>query len=690
MAERILRVTGRLGLHARAAANLVRVANRFQSNISLHRLDNSVEADAKSILSILMLAASQGTELRLVAVGADEQPALDAVFELFARDFEEPKLDQRRETQAKEEIRCKGLGVSEGVVIGRVLRLQDGTRDVYRAEIAETEIERERRRFRAAVRLSRRQLEAIKERAEKELGRGHAYIFDAHLLFLEDAKLTRDVEDYIVKERANAEWAAKVVGDRLLSIYMQINDEYLRERGSDIEDVIQRLLTNLSGEGRARPTLSEDAVIVAQDLLPSTIAELDINHVRAIATDAGGWTSHMAIIARGLGLTAVVGLRDFYHRTRTGDQIIVDAQRGEVVLNPLASTVERYEFSAHVSSRSPDVLTMRATGPVITSNGVVVSLRANVELPAEFEAVNTFGACGVGLFRSEFLLSLPGLLLSEDEQFEAYRALALTAGADGAIIRLFDLGGETGFELSDRRERNPALGLRAIRFALKNERVMRAQVRAILRAAQFGKLGIVIPMVADVGDVRRAKQIIAAEQTALASEGLESLDVKIGAMIEIPSAVLTADKIAAEVDFFELGTNDLVQYTLAVDRGNDHVADWFRTLHPAVLFGINHTLQVALEAGIPAIVCGEMASTPAYAVLLAGMGAVDLSMTPAAIPRVRSALAQIDTTEAASLFKKCLDCAVADEVEEIVRTEFRERWPEVFPPKALPAKPGED
>ena len=687
VAERALWVTGRLGLHARAAANLVRVANQFQSDITLKRLDNSVEADAKSILSILMLAASRGTELRVLAAGPDEEAAVESVYDLFVRNFDERVLTESRQTDTKEEIRRKGLGVSEGVVIGRVLRLQDGTRDVYRAEIEESELERERRRFRAAVRLSRRQLEAIKERAEKELGRGHAYIFDAHLLFLEDAKLTRDVEEYIVKEHANAEWAAKVVGDRLLSIYMQINDEYLRERGSDIEDVIQRLLTNLSGEVRGHPNLSDDSVIVAQDLLPSTIAELDLNHVKAIATDAGGWTSHMAIIARGLGLTAVVGLRNFYHRTRTGDQIIVDAQRGEVILNPLAASIERYEFTVHSSSDASRSSSSNVSGPVTTTNGVDISLRANIELPTEFESVRRFGACGVGLFRSEFLLSRPGMLLSEDDQFGSYRSLAEAAGADGAIIRLFDLGSETGYELSDRSERNPALGLRAIRFGLKNDEVMRTQVRAILRATNFGKLSLVIPMVADVVDVRRARKIILEERELLQKEGIEYVEPEIGAMIEIPSAVLTADKIAPEVNFFELGTNDLVQYTLAVDRGNDDVSDWFRTLHPAVLFGINRTLKAAKDASIPAIVCGEMASTPAYAVLLAGMGAVDLSMTPAAIPRVRSTLEQIDTTEAAELASRCLECASADEVEAIVRVEFRNRWPELFPPKALPREP---
>src|SRR6185369_10063628 len=357
--------------HARAAANLVRVASKFQSNLTLQRLDgNGEEADAKSILSILTLAASRGTALRVVASGVDEHEALDAVVGLFSRDFDETEKPGADLPPVTQEFRCKGLGVSDGIVIGRVLRLQEGTRDVYRAVIDEADLERERRRFRAAVRLSRRQLEAIKDRAEKELGRGHAYIFDAHLLFLEDAKLTRDVEDYIVKQRSNAEWAAKVVGDRLLSIYTQINDEYLRERGSDIEDVIQRLLANLTGEGPKYPNLSEDAVIVARDLLPSTIAELDLNHVRAIATDTGGWTSHMAIIARGLGLTAVVGLRDFYRRTRTGDQISVNARRGEVILHPEQTTVADYEFTPPAPDAAATAVGVVESGPVTTRDGV--------------------------------------------------------------------------------------------------------------------------------------------------------------------------------------------------------------------------------------------------------------------------------------------------------------------------------
>ena len=684
MAERRLQVTSRLGLHARAAANLVRVASKFKSSLTLQRLDGNAEADAKSILSILTLAASRGTDLRIVASGVDEQEALDAVVSLFSRDFDETEKSDGAEqfSRATQELRCKGLGVSDSIVIGRVLRLQEGTRDVYRAEIAEADLERERRRFRAAVRLSRRQLEAIKDRAEKELGRGHAYIFDAHLLFLEDAKLTRDVEDYIVKQHSNAEWATKVVGDRLLSIYTQINDEYLRERGSDIEDVIQRLLANLTGESPKYPNLSEDAVIVSPDLLPSTIAELNLNHVKAIATDAGGWTSHMAIIARGLGLTAVVGLRDLYQRTRTGDQIIVDARRGEVILHPTVSTIEQYQ--ATNQSPGPGSEAGNAeSGPVVTRDGVRISLRANVELPTEFQAVNDFGACGVGLFRSEFLLSRPGMMSSEEQQYEVYKSLAQATGEYGAIVRLFDVGGEIGSDLKE-RERNPALGLRAVRFGLRNKEIMRTQVRAILRAASAGQLSLVIPMVADVGDVRLAKRVIEEEMERLTKEQKDFSEVRIGVMIEVPSAVLTAEKIASEVNFFELGTNDLVQYTLAVDRGNDKVSEWFRTLHPAVLYGITRTLQAAREASIPVIVCGEMASTPAYAVLLLGLGAIDLSMIPALIPRVRGVLSQISVDEAREVALRCLNAATADEVEELVRNEFRSRWPELFPPNTLP------
>ena len=583
-----------------------------------------------------------------------------------------------------EEIHWQGLGVSEGIVIGRVLRMHSGTRYVYRARIDEADIERELRRFRAAVRLGARQLQKIKERAEVQLGKDHAYIFDAHLLLLEDKKLIRDVEAYIVEERANAEWALKVVGDQLLSVYSEIKDEYLRERGSDIDDVVQRLLVALSGERPPHRNLSHDAVIVSQDLLPSAVAELDLNFARAIATDAGGWTSHTAIIARALGIPAVVGLRDFYRRARTGDSIIIDSSNNEVILNPSPATTEHYRHEADRLSQRGRTEALAERGPARTTDGIEIILRANVELPTEFAGVTRYGAMGIGLYRSEFLLSPRAGLITEDQQYAAYADVARVAGEAGAIVRLFDLGGERNPESWDGQQ-NPALGLRAIRFGLRQQEVMREQMRAILRAAAEGKLDIVLPMVTDVDDVRRARAILQEEEAGLQQRSVPFGRVRVGAMIEIPAAVLTADKIARVVDFFELGTNDLVQYTLAVDRGNDQVAEWFRTLHPAVLQEIEHSLRAAREAGIQAIVCGEMASTPAYAVLLVGFGATDLSMTPASIPRVRHALNNIDSNAAREICLDCLQCEAAEEVETLVRKRFLAKWPQVFSVRNLPA-----
>ena len=586
---------------------------------------------------------------------------------------------------SKREERLHGLSASDGVVVGRVLRLHNGTRQVYRATLDEAEVERETRRLRAAVRLARRQLLTIKRRAEKELGAEHAYIFDAHLLMVEDHKLLEEVENFIRSERANAEWAIKVAADRILAIYAEVKDNYLRERGSDIEDVMQRILTALSGEEPRHRQLMEDAVIVAEDLLPSTVAELDFNHTRAIATDTGGWTSHTAIIARALGIPAVVGLRDLYRRARTGDEIALDATAGDVVLHPSAATIKRYQAMAAKAAIPSDKAARDGQQPLRTLDGIEIILRANVELPVEYEGVHKFGARGIGLYRSEFLLTQHGAEMpAEDEQCEAYTEIAKLVGEEGATIRLFDLGGDKIGGTVTETERNPALGLRAIRYSLQREEVLRTQVRAILCAAARGHLSIVLPMISDVTDVRRARRIIDEERAQLEKENRAVGPVKIGAMIEVPSAVWMAGKIAREVDFFSLGTNDLVQYLLAVDRGNEAVADWFRSLHPAVLQSISQTLTAARQNQIPAVVCGEMAATPAYVILLIGLGATELSMTASSIPRIHRTVAGITYVDAQAIALKCLECETADDVEALVRDHFAAQWPHLFPPEALP------
>ncbi len=595
----------------------------------------------------------------------------------------------------KAEERWRGVAVSEGSTVGRVLRIHsDARQQVYRAALEESEVEHEVDRFRAAMRLARRQLRGLKRRAELALGAEHAYIFEAHLLMLQDRKLRDDVEGYVRRGRVNAEWAVKVVADHILAVYAEVEDGYLRERSADVEDVMQRILVALSGkDGHGSRLLPDDAVIVAEELMPSVAAELDLPRVRAIASDAGGWTSHTAIIARGLGIPAVVGLRDMYRRARTGDEIIVDASTGEVVLHPSPQTLELYRTRLArmaVPTNAPasvedGVTAVDGEGRQETlhlADGGEVFLRANVELPAEYEGVRRYGARGIGLYRSEFLLTHRSAMPAENEQFTAYVKIAELAGVDGASVRMFDLGGDK--TETDDTERNPALGLRAIRFCLRREDVMRAQVRAVLRAAAHGNLQLVLPMISDISEVRRARRVINEEREQLTSEGHATGEVKIGAMIEVPSAVLVADKLAREVDFFSLGTNDLVQYTLAVDRGNDEVADWFRSLHPAVLRSIDMVMKAARAAAIPVVVCGEMAATPVYACVLVGLGVRDLSMTASAIPRMRRVIAGIDAERAGEVARECLECATADDVEELVRVRLAMLWPHLFPPETLP------
>ncbi|MGH9899581.1 MAG: putative PEP-binding protein, partial [Pyrinomonadaceae bacterium] len=414
----------------------------------------------------------------------------------------------------KEEQRLRGIRVSEGIGIGHVLRLHTGTQSFYRIELQSSEVELEIERLRKGVELARHQLLEIKARAEKQLGTDHAYIFDAHILMLKDRRLIDEMEGYIRQWRVNAEWAAKVAVDGLLAVYAEIKDDYLRARGSDIEDVGQRITAALAAQPAARDVRSSaarasnsddrfdyslipaDAVIVAQELPASIMAELDLSRVRAIATDGGGWTAHTAIIARSMGIPAVVGLRDVYARARTGDQIIVDAVKGEAVLNPLSTTLDSYSVSAalsisnrnaQISSRSRPGLHVKellSPDPLLTKDGIEIILRANVEFPAEFVGVRPSGARGIGLYRSEFLISPRGELPDEEEQYSAYKGIAELAEPDHAVIRLFDIGSEkvVGRGMNS-EESNPALGLRAIRFCLQHEDVMRTQIRAILRAA---------------------------------------------------------------------------------------------------------------------------------------------------------------------------------------------------------------
>jgi len=576
----------------------------------------------------------------------------------------------------------KGLGVSPGVAIGTALRLDERNGKLLQSELKDaTQIKTEIRRLHRAIDTAREQLLAIKERIERELGAEHSYILDAHILMLEDCRLIEEIERIIRSERVNAEWAVKTVTDRLLAVYASIKDDYLRERGSDIEDVAGRLIRVLSGERTANlSNLKNDVIIIADEIPPSYAAELDFSRVLAFATDVGGWTSHTAIIARSLGIPAVVGLHDISARINTGDTVVIDGTEGIVILDPSRATVRQYRARRARQRRQLSEV-LKSQLPAITTDGQSFTLRANIELPSEIEAIDRFGAEGIGLFRSEFLFlnSLPDLP-QEEEQFAFYRRLAEVTGEDGACIRTFDLGGDKAGLTDFEDEKNPALGLRAIRLSLKMENIFRTQLRAILRASAYGRLRIMLPLISSIAELRAAKKIVEEVKDELRREGT-AFDEKIpvGVMIEVPSAVLSADLLAREADFFSIGTNDLIQYTLAVDRTNEQVAHLFQPLHPAILASLRMIAESARKAAIPVEVCGEMAANPIHAIVLMGFGLTCLSMTPASIPLIKNVIRAVSLQEVSKLADEIvMRFATSQEIEEFLFRELPRRFPHFF------------
>lgn len=578
------------------------------------------------------------------------------------------------------DTRYDGMGVSSGTAVGRVLRLDQ--RDITAGlppEIEADDPAEEIERLRASIETARNQVLDIKERVAAELGRGHAYFFEAHLLMLDDRELLKDIERVIRSRRVKAEWAVKAVLDRMLIVYAQVKDEYLRERGSDIEDVARRVIRALSGrQASSLGRLQSDVVIVANTLPPSAVAELDLGRVLGFATGDGGFTSHTAIIARSLGIPAVVGLSDIATRVSSGESIVIDGSEGFVMINPTKQVIRRYLKQRERQRRAEP--TVETPAEARTLDGHRCVLRANVELTSDLGAIKRYGADGIGLYRSEFLYlnRLPDLP-TEDEQARHFEQLVEVVGEDGATIRSFDLGGDklalSGYE----SERNPALGLRALRLALGARPIFRTHLRAILRASAKGRLRIVFPMVSTLADLRTAREELESCMDELRSEGRAfNPRVPVGVMIEVPSAVVIADHLAAECDFFSVGTNDLIQYLLAVDRTNQHVAHIYEPLNPSVLRSLSRIVDVATNAGIPALVCGEMAADPVHVAVLIGLGYDRFSMAPASIPLIKKVLHAIDREDARDLASELLAMRTTAEIEAHLVAELPRRFPGYF------------
>ncbi len=579
----------------------------------------------------------------------------------------------------KPEIRLKARAVSRGVAIGKIVCLYGSNRQFYRVHIEYSEIERELRRLRAGITLAKRQLTHIVSSKHRPIPDSSPGIFDAHRMLLADSSMLSEIESEISEQKVNAEWAIKLVTDKYIAKYKAIPDEHLRDRYIDLEDVSERILTSLGGGGRLQIPLGDDSIIAARELKPSTLVELGEKTPRAVLTENGGWTSHSFILARELNLPAVTGLKNLLRRVKTGDDVIVDGYNGLIILNPEKETFRKYAIPAAQFKEVNFYNIEDSDKPAKTLDGHEIRILANSDVPSNYRRAKRLGAKGVGLYRSEFLFNQSRGFPSENEQIEAYRKIADLAGNDGVKIRTFDLGAEQLLDQNANREKNPALGLRAIRLGLTYKNQLKIQLRALLRASFQRHIDIVLPMISGLSEIREIKAILKKESDQLAARGKEVGNPLIGAMIEVPAAVLMIKELAEETDFFCLGTNDLVQYFLAADRDNETVADWFRTLHPAVLRAIRSVLNTSRETGKRVIVCGEMAGSPYYIPILLGLGATELSMNAHSIPRVKRIISGIALEETHQLLLNIEPCRTVEEVENIVDLHFRKHWTHLFP-----------
>ncbi len=575
-----------------------------------------------------------------------------------------------------------GIPVSPGVSIGKayVLRSEDFF-SVPKSSISPEDIPREIVRFEDTLTRTRSELFGIRKKIAQELGHEHSDIFSAHLLILEDRTLIEDVLSKIKEDRVSAEYAFSLVIQRYFHAFAQINDEYLKERVSDIKDVGRRILLNLRGEKQdSLVHLKEEVIVIAHDLSPSETAMMDREHVIAFATEIGGPTSHTAIMARSMEIPAVVGLDRISHEVTNGDMMIIDGNRGIAIVDPDRETIERY---TREEKRFVELITELDKLKLLsaeTIDGHQIQLMANIEFPDEIPSVMAHGAEGIGLYRTEYFYMNRSDLPTEEEQFQAYKKVAEQLNPKPVVVRTLDLGGDkflSSLELP--REMNPFMGWRAIRFCLTRVDIFKTQLRAILRASVYGKLKLMYPMISNYTELIQANQIVEEAKKELSAEGIGfDEEVEIGAMIEIPSAAITSDILAREVDFFSIGTNDLIQYSLAVDRVNEKIAYLYEPTHPAILKLIHQIVSNAKKANIWVSVCGEMGGDPAMSLLLLGFGINQLSMSSFALPKVKKTIRSVTFKQAQEMAMRALEFNTGAEIKKFAETKLKSFVPELF------------
>ena len=580
------------------------------------------------------------------------------------------------------ELEFRGIGVSPGIAAGPVLVLKADDHPLPEYAVPAEEVPREMIRLEAALIETRRQLNEIQQRVGEAMGGESAGIFEAHLHVVDDPSFVDEIYRDVREKRKNIEKSLSEVSERYAQTLLQMDDDYLRERAADIRDVTRRILRNLMGGGAdLLAGLETPRVLVARDIAPSEMASFDRRKILGVVTELGSPTSHTAIMARAMELPAIVGLRDLCRHLADGDRLILDGVRGVLVLHPSPGREADYGRIARSRSVIQKRLAALKDEDAVTLDGHAVVLSANIEMPADVEAVWARGARGVGLFRSEYLYLAGAGEPSEEQQYRAYAEVARRILPESVIIRTLDLGGDK-LPASVRipEESNPFLGWRAIRLCLARPEIFKTQLRALLRASAHNpNLRIMYPMVSSAGEIDQAGVLLEACKGELAAAGIAfNPAVEVGAMIEIPSAALTADLIAPKVKFFSIGTNDLVQYALAVDRVNERVAHLYEPTHPAVLQLIRLTVESSHRHGIWTGVCGEMAGNPILAPLLLGLGVDELSASPGAIPLVKDVLRRIRHAEALDLAEAARGLASGAEVLDHCRALVRRAAPEIL------------
>ena len=563
----------------------------------------------------------------------------------------------------------QGIAASDGIAIAKVYTLTEPDLTVTKVTVEDSE--KEVSRLDDALAASIKDVELIKETALKNLGEEEAQVFDAHLMVLSDPELIGQVKDSITSNKVNAEAALKEVTDMFISIFAGMEDNpYMQERAADIRDVSKRILAHLLGVKIPSPaTIKDEVIIVAADLTPSDTAQLNRQYVKAFVTDIGGRTSHSAIMARSLEIPAIVGTKEVTSIAKDGDIIIVDGLSGDVFLNPSEEVVAEYRAKAEAFAAQQAEWEKLKDSKTYTKDGHQVELAANIGTPKDLEGVVNNGAEGVGLYRTEFLYMDSHEMPTEEDQFEAYKAVLEGMNGKPVVVRTMDIGGDKELPyLPLPHEMNPFLGYRAIRISLNEPEMFRTQLRALLRASVYGKLRIMFPMIATLNDFRGAKALLEEEKAKLIAEGVAvSDDIQVGIMIEIPAAAVLAHQFAKEVDFFSIGTNDLIQYTMAADRMNERVSYLYQPYNPSILTLIKHVIDSAHKEGKWAGMCGEMAGDQTAVPLLVGLGLDEFSMSASSVLKTRSLISKLTLSDMQALADKAInECATVQEVEALV------------------------